>query len=154
MWVRRGDSNEYPQHIFYGEKRKIIPKLSWNTHLICFSGIFVLVLLSTPNRWLVPLCICLQNWWKGISELRLLMLHSIIYRGSYMSGQLIWKWNELCTFYATSFINFILNNCECKILFIIWPVQRSKSLKITQLRLSITVCTNCCQWFCSITQGI
>ena len=35
---RRGDSNEYLQHIFYGEMWKIIPKLSSNTILICSSA--------------------------------------------------------------------------------------------------------------------
>ena len=35
----RGASNEYPQHIFYAEIRKITPELSlllMNTHSICF----------------------------------------------------------------------------------------------------------------------
>ena len=36
----------------------------------------------------------------------------------YMSGHFIWNlWNEP----SASFINFILNDHECKILFIIWP---------------------------------
>ena len=35
-WPRRGDSNEYPQHIcFHGDIMKTIPKLSSNTLLIC-----------------------------------------------------------------------------------------------------------------------
>ena len=37
-WVLpRWDSSEYPQHIFYGEIWKIIPKLPSNTHLTCSS---------------------------------------------------------------------------------------------------------------------
>ena len=39
-------------------------------------------------------------------------------RGSYTRGHFIWNlWNEP----SASFINFILNDHECKILFIIWP---------------------------------
>ena len=41
--------------------------------------------------------------------------------------------------YTTSFINFILTDHECKILFITWPLQRSETLKITQVRRSIAV---------------
>ena len=41
----------------------------------------------------------------------------IINWGSYMSGHFVWSlWNEP----SASFINFILNDHECKILFIIW----------------------------------
>ena len=92
-------------------------------------------------------------------------------------GHLIWNlWNSLCNFsilraegegsqnnrirlakyrnYTTSFINFILNDHECKILFITWPLQRSYTLKITQVRRSIAVWTTCGHWFCSITQWI
>ena len=36
---QRGDSNEHPQHMFYGEMWKIISKSSCNTHLNCFSGV-------------------------------------------------------------------------------------------------------------------
>ena len=45
--------------------------------------------------------------------------HSMtIYWGSYTSGHFIWNlWNEP----LASFINFVLNDHECKILFIIWP---------------------------------
>ena len=36
LWVlSRGNSNEYPQRMFYGELMKIILQLSWNTLFIC-----------------------------------------------------------------------------------------------------------------------
>ena len=72
------------------------------------------------------------------------VFNDFIHRGSYIRGHLIWN-------YTTSFINFILTDHECKILFIAWPLQWSKTLKITQVRRSIAVWTTCGQWFCSIT---
>ena len=43
-----------------------------------------------------------------------------VYRGSYTSGHFIWiQWNEP----SASFINFIWNSHECKILYIIWPFK-------------------------------
>ena len=37
---QRGDSNEYPQHMFYEELTKIILQLSSNTLLICSTDFF------------------------------------------------------------------------------------------------------------------
>ena len=49
----------------------------------------------------------------------LIQLH-FSYRGSYTSGHFIWNLsNDRCA----SFINFIWNDHECKILFIIWPFE-------------------------------
>ena len=45
-------------------------------------------------------------------------------------------WQAKYRNYTRSFINFILNDHECKILFITWPLQWSKIVKITQVQLS------------------
>ena len=37
--LRRGDSNEYPQYMFYGELTKIILELSSNIHFICSTDV-------------------------------------------------------------------------------------------------------------------
>ena len=75
-----------------------------------------------------------------------------MYRGSYMSGHLIWNLcNKLCNF---GILRAFGEHHSCKILFIVWPLQRSYTLKITQVRRSIAVWTTCRHWFCSITQRI
>ena len=49
------------------------------------------------------------------------MPQNILNRGSYTSGYFIWN---LCNAPLASFINFVWNDNECKILFIIWPFKK------------------------------
>ena len=98
------------------------PKTTWSC-LVCYFKNPCLYLLS----FLLP---------SGNDFIRILC--SALNRGSDTSGHFIWNlWNEP----LASFINFIRNDHECKIPFIIWPLIKEN---LSPPNLTLVQCEKHC----------
>ena len=143
----QGTSDEYPQYMFSWSNKNVEPSLwlkrAWyraqctcigraTTYVIMDRFFFRIYSKITESAKCIEKSLSAQKMFglvlsftKKMQSLYTfwlipwpVILKLYVYRGSYTSGHFVWNlWNEP----LASFINFIWNDHECKVLFIIWP---------------------------------